>query len=207
MNSTREKILAAACDIYLIEGYKGLSMRKVAMGSKLSPTAIYRHFKNKEELHHEVLRGGFRTFDSYLQQALVGKSPMERLRLAAERFFRFATEQKKYYEILFLTMDHTVEHQVKGVLHDDAFASQRFMEERVRECIEEGSLKSDSASEVAMLLLATCNGFFGLYVSKKRKDTQKELHAKYLRMFDRLLAGLQTPSAGASLPLAKEATR
>lgn len=207
MDSTKESILAAACDIYLLEGYKGLSMRKVAMGSKLSPTAIYRHFKNKEALHHEVLRSGFRTFDSYLQQALAGKTPMERLRLAAERFFRFATEQNKYYEILFLTMDHTVEHQVKGALHDDAFASQRFMEARVRECMEDGSLKSDSAEEVAMLLLATCNGFFGLYVSKKRKDSHKAMHAKYLRMFDRLLAGLQSPTAGASLPLPQEADR
>lgn len=207
MDSTRESILAAACDIYLLEGYKGLSMRKVAMGSKLSPTAIYRHFKNKEALHHEVLRSGFRTFNSYLQQALAGTTPMERLRLAAERFFRFATEQNKYYEILFLTMDHTVEHQVKGALHDDAFASQRFMEARVRECMEDGSLKSDSAEEVAMLLLATCNGFFGLYVSKKRQDSHKAMHAKYLRTFERLLAGLQTSTPGAPLPIHEEADR
>jgi AcrR family transcriptional regulator len=191
MNATRESILGAACDIYLLEGYKGMSMRKVAMRIGLSPTAIYRHFKNKEELHHEVLRTGFRTFDSYLKKAQGEKSPMERLRLAADQFFRFATEQRKYYEILFLTMDHTVEHRVKGALNNDAFASQQFMEDRVRECMEDGSLKNDSPGEVAMLLLATCNGFFALYVSKKRKDTQKEMRAKYQRMFDRLLGGLQ----------------
>lgn len=191
MDSTRDIILAAACDIYLLEGYKGMSMRKVALRSSLSPTAIYRHFKNKEELHHEVLRSGFRTFDSYLQRALKGATPMERLQLAADQFFLFATEQKKYYEILFLTMDHTVEHTVKGVLSHDAFASQQFMEERVRECMACGALKEDSAEEVAMLLLSTSNGFFGLYFSKKRKDGQKEIRAKYQRMFTRLLAGLR----------------
>jgi len=207
MDSTRESILAAACDIYLLQGYTGLSMRRVAMGAGLSPTAIYRHFKNKEELHHEVLRSGFRTFDSHLQQSLAGDTPMQRLRLAAEQFFRFASEQKKYYEILFLTMDHTVEHQAKGVLHDDAFASQRFMEERVRECMADGSLKNDSPEEEAMLLLATCNGFFGLYVSKKRKDTEKAMHGKYLRIFERLLAGLQTPSAAPPLSFTQESAR
>lgn len=207
MNDTKDHILAAACDIYLLEGYRGLSMRKVAKGANLSPTAIYRHFTNKEELHQEVLRSGFRTFDSYLQQSLAGDTPLARLRLAAEQFFQFATEQSKYYEILFLTMDHGVEHQVKGALHDDAFVSQRFMEGRVRECMEDGSLKGDSAEEVAMLLLATCNGFFGLYVSKKRKDSKEELHAKYRRMFARLLAGLQPPAASASHPITTEDVR
>jgi len=71
MNGTKETILAAACDIYLLEGYKGMSMRKVANKAAISATAIYRHFENKEALHHQVLREGFRTFDSYLQPALV----------------------------------------------------------------------------------------------------------------------------------------
>lgn len=190
MKDTKEKILAAACDIYLEEGYKGMSMRQVAKRTGISPTAIYRHFQNKEALHHQVLREGFRTFDSYLQTSLAGKTGIERLQLAAERFFAFATEQKKYYEILFLTMDHTVEHKVKGALTHDATVSRRFMVERVQECMHERSLKEDDAEEVALLLLSTCNGFFGLYVSKKLNDNPVEMYAKYKRMFSRMLAGL-----------------
>lgn len=190
MNDTKEIILAAACDIYLLEGYRGMSMRKVAEKAGISPTAIYRHYENKEALHHQVLREGFKTFDSYLQPALAGNTPLDRLNLAAERFFAFATEQNKYYEILFLTMDHTVEHKVKGALVKDATTSQVFMVDRVRECMDEGSLKRDDPEEVATLLLATCNGFFGLYVSKKASDTPSAMKAKYDRMFRRLLNGL-----------------
>ncbi|KJS00004.1 MAG: hypothetical protein VR65_13840 [Desulfobulbaceae bacterium BRH_c16a] len=190
MNETKEIILSAACDIYLLEGYQGMSMRKVAVKAGISPTAIYRHYENKEALHHQVLREGFRTFDSYLQSALVGKTALDRLNLAAERFFAFATEQKKYYEILFLTMDHTVEHKVKGALVKDATVSKVFMVDRVRDCMLEGSLKQDDPEEVATLLLATCNGFFGFYVSKKASDTPQEMKAKYDRMYRRLLNGL-----------------
>lgn len=167
-----------------------MSMRKVAVKAGISPTAIYRHYENKEALHHQVLREGFRTFDSYLQSALVGKTALDRLNLAAERFFAFATEQKKYYEILFLTMDHTVEHKVKGALVKDATVSKVFMVDRVRDCMLEGSLKQDDPEEVATLLLATCNGFFGFYVSKKASDTPQEMKAKYDRMYRRLLNGL-----------------
>ncbi|MBU1566566.1 MAG: TetR/AcrR family transcriptional regulator [Proteobacteria bacterium] len=192
MNDTKENILSAACDIYLFEGYKGMSMRKVAERAGISPTAIYRHYENKEALHHQVLREGFRTFDSYLQPALAGQTALDRLNLAAERFFSFATEQNKYYEILFLTMDHTIEHKVKGALVKDATVSQRFMVERVRDCMQDGSLKVDDPEEVATLLLATCNGFFGMYVSKKATDSQLVMRAKYDRMYRRLMNGLQT---------------
>ena len=191
MSETKEIILSAACDIYLLEGYKGMSMRKVAQKAGISPTAIYRHYENKEALHHQVLREGFRTFDSYLQAALAGGSALERLNLAAGRFFAFATEQNKYYEILFLTMDHTVEHTIKGALFKDATVSQKFMVDRVRDCMSEGTLKDDDPEEVAMLLLATCNGFFGMYVSKKVSDEPAEMKAKYLRTYQRLLKGLQ----------------
>ncbi len=190
MEGTKEKIVAAACDIYLIEGYKGMSMRKVASRTDISPTAIYRHFANKEALHQQVLREGFSTFDSYLQGALVGTSPMERLDLAATQFFNFAVEQAKYYEILFLTMDHTVEHKVKGALKRDAMQSRKFMVERVMECMKDGSMKQDDPEEVALQLLSTCNGFFGLYVSKKVSGSRAEMKARYDRMYRRLLAGL-----------------
>lgn len=191
MNDTKEIILSVACDIYLLDGYKGLSMRKVAQKAGISATAIYRHYKNKEALHHQVLREGFRTFDSYLQPALVGVTGIDRLYLAAERFYLFATEQNKYYEILFLNMDHTVEHNVKGVLVKDSTVSQKFMVDRVKQCMDEGSLKQDNPEEVAMLLLSICNGFFGMYVSKKISDSPKEMKAKYKRMYNRLLQGLQ----------------
>lgn len=192
MVSTKENILSAACDIYLLEGYRGMSMRKVAAKAGLSPTAIYRHFKNKEALHRQVLREGFLTFNSYLQKALLAPSPRERLDESAEQFFAFATQQKKYYEILFLTMDHTVEHTVKGVLLDDATISLNFMVARVRECMDDGSLKDDDPEEVARLLLCTCNGFFGLYVSKKMSDPIEVMKEKYDRMYLRLMRGLRS---------------
>lgn len=190
MKNTKEIILSAACDIYLQEGYKGMSMRQVARRAEISATAIYRHFENKEALHHQVLREGFRTFDSYLQASLTGTTALDKLTLAAQRFFDFATEQRKYYEILFLTMDHTVEHKVKGALTQDATVSRHFMVDRVKDCMKEGSLKKDNPEEVALLLLSTCNGFFGLYVSKKIYDPLDEMQKKYHRMFGRLLVGL-----------------
>ena len=46
----RQEILDAARDILVREGYEGLSMRKVAERIDYSPTAIYLHFKDRDEL-------------------------------------------------------------------------------------------------------------------------------------------------------------
>jgi AcrR family transcriptional regulator len=57
----RQEILDAARDILASEGYEGLSMRKVARRIDYSPTAIYLHFKDRDDLVScvcEQLMGG-----------------------------------------------------------------------------------------------------------------------------------------------------
>lgn len=187
---TKTRILAVACDIYLEEGNKGLSMRKVAARAGLSATAIYRHFDSKETLHYQVLTDGFRTFGAYLYPALSADTPMARLNAAADGFFRFATEQSKYYELLFLTMDHSEEKKVQHTLNSEAHRTFDFMVQRVHECMDNGDLKPDDPVEIATLLLSVCNGFFGLYVSRKVEDDLTGMKARYDRMFKRILQGI-----------------
>lgn len=192
MIETKDKILSAACDIYLEEGIGGLSMRKVAGKVGISATAIYRHYENREALHHQVLVDGFRAFGSYLYPSLSGETPLDRINLAADGFFRFATEQSRYYELLFLSMDVVDEDKVKEVLKNEAKNTFGFVIERVEECMQAGVFKKDNPEEIAMLLLATCNGFFGLYISKKFEGSVEEMKALYDRTYQRILRGLVT---------------
>ena len=190
MIETKDKILSAACDIYLDQGSKGMSMRKVASKAGISPTAIYRHYDSKDALHHQVLIDGFRTFGSYLYPAIKGTSPLDRLNKAANAFFRFATEQARYYELLFLTMDATNEIMVDKALQKEALATYEFIINSVKECMDAGVFKVDNPEEVAMLLLSTCNGFFGLYVSSKFENNTEEMKEKFDRTYNRILNGL-----------------
>ena len=50
----REKILDAARDLFVSEGYEAVSMRKIADRIEYSPTAIYLHFKDKEAVMREL---------------------------------------------------------------------------------------------------------------------------------------------------------
>ena len=54
-NTTREKILDAALVSFAENGYKGTNLRDLAAGMGLSKSALYRHYKSKEDIWNAVI--------------------------------------------------------------------------------------------------------------------------------------------------------
>ena len=69
----RQQIMDAARDILVREGYDGLSMRKVAERIDYSPTAIYLHFKDRDDL--DLLRCARSSLGGLVQRARVAGRP------------------------------------------------------------------------------------------------------------------------------------
>jgi AcrR family transcriptional regulator len=190
VNDPRERILAEARDLYLAEGIEGLSMRKIGARIGVSATALYRHFKNKEELVGEILLDGVKMFARYLDDALRGQSAGERLTLAAEAFLRFGLEQPKHYEVFFLKRQPTAGLLVAEELENQRRATFRFLMDRVQECMEAGLLRKDKVSDVALLLLGQSQGMVSMHLMKKMKFTDQDFIAAYRAAVGRLLVGL-----------------
>jgi len=58
-SDTKNKILKVATTLFSQYGYKGASVRKIAAEVGIRESAIYNHYKNKEEIFLEVARGIF----------------------------------------------------------------------------------------------------------------------------------------------------
>jgi len=58
-SQTKQKILKVATTLFSQLGYKGASVRKIAKEVGIRESALYNHFKNKEEIFLEVARGIF----------------------------------------------------------------------------------------------------------------------------------------------------
>ena len=56
---TKEKILKVSTTLFSELGYKGASVRKIASTVGIRESAIYNHYKNKEEIFLEVAKGIF----------------------------------------------------------------------------------------------------------------------------------------------------
>ncbi|MFA0810807.1 TetR/AcrR family transcriptional regulator [Microbulbifer epialgicus] len=192
MSSTKDIILACARDQYLSDGYKGLSMRKIADKAGISATAIYRHFNNKEELFHKLVKKGFRTYTQYLTPALAESTAEMRFKKTMEYALNFILEQPKYFELIFVKSETKDELVNFDDLRIDSKISFDFYTARINECMDEGYLKKDNASEISVLLLASYTGFFALYTSGLLPRTDKEIRKLYWRTIDRILNGVVT---------------
>jgi AcrR family transcriptional regulator len=54
MDSTKEKIINAAIEIFIERGYSGSSISQIAKKANINQSLIYHHFKNKHDLWLEV---------------------------------------------------------------------------------------------------------------------------------------------------------
>ncbi|HSC88979.1 MAG TPA: helix-turn-helix domain-containing protein, partial [Polyangiaceae bacterium] len=99
---TREQLLRAARDVLLDEGLAGFSLRKVAAQCGISAPAIYRHFEDKDDLLAAAIQRGAALFTNYLLSALSEATPRERLQQLGQRYFRFAVENPRDYELIFV---------------------------------------------------------------------------------------------------------
>ena len=61
MNQTKTRILKESKNLFSELGYRGASVRKIASSVGIRESAIYNHFKNKEEIFLEVAKDIFRT--------------------------------------------------------------------------------------------------------------------------------------------------
>lgn len=98
----KEQIAQAGLDVIASQGVKGLSIARVATRIGLVPSAIYRHFTNKEELLDCIL--------GVIEERLLGNvavaknlrvSPMERLKMLLDLHVRFIRENKGVLRIIF----------------------------------------------------------------------------------------------------------
>jgi AcrR family transcriptional regulator len=97
----RRKILSAARELFVTEGYEKVSMRKIARKIEYSPTTIYHHFRDKAELLDCVCResqlGLLRTVEGL---ASTQSEPVELLRQYAFAYARFGLEHPEDYKLM-----------------------------------------------------------------------------------------------------------
>ena len=100
----RQEILAVSRKIIAEEGFGALTMRKLAERIGYSPAAIYLHFRNRDEIAHEVSRAGYADLFAALSAAVAGKpsEPASRLRALCQAYVRFGLENPQTYSLIFM---------------------------------------------------------------------------------------------------------
>ena len=203
MSEQRERILNAACDLYLSGGLEGFSMRKLARSIGVTAPALYRHYESKEKLLHDVMAQAYERFAQYLYRSLVGTSPAERMRLAGEGYLDFALEHPKLYDILFASPDIHGIGEVSDELEALGCAVGQFWHDRVRECMDHGILRDGDPEAVSMTMWGHAHGLLVLHrrgvLAGGGVGSDDEFRKLFQASGIRLLEGLATPEHMADL--------
>ena len=144
-SETRDKILDAARELFVTEGYEGVSMRKVAEKIEYSPTAIYVHFADKEELFRELCHEDYAQLAQVFQSSMISSDPLERLKQIGAIYVDFGTRYPNHYKFMFMTPHpphelDKVDQKVMGNPEMDAYA---FLKWTVQQAIDAGYLREE----------------------------------------------------------------
>jgi len=169
-SETRDKILDAARELFVTEGYEGVSMRRVAEKIEYSPTAIYLHFADKEELFRELCYQDYARLAEVFQSSVMSADPIERLKQIGTVYIDFGIRNPNHYKFMFMTphppqeVDDS-ECDVHGNPEKDAYA---FLKWAVQQAIDAGRFREElrDAELISQTLWASVHGVISLEIAK-----------------------------------------
>lgn len=195
MTSLRERIAAAAQQLYLQEGLDGVTMRRVARAVGVSAPALYRHYRSKDELLDEIMKAGLRILEDYLKPALEARTSYRRLVELTENYLRFALEQPQYFDFAFLLPGRSLD-RVREEIDKPPWATFRMAVDQVAACMAEGIFRADDPLETAVTIWAEAHGLVTLFRTGRFGPDTEIFRQTYRRSVHQVLDGLTTEPPG-----------
>jgi len=108
----RRQLLDVALAEFAEQGYNGVSMDQVAEAAGVTKPVLYQHFRSKRALYLELVDDVADRLESAVVKATadVG-SPREQVEAGFRVYFRFVTEHRDAYRLLF-TADNRRDHEM-----------------------------------------------------------------------------------------------
>ena len=167
----RAEILQAAERIFVLEGYEGATIRKIADEVGVSSTALYMHFRDKDQILLEICTEVMERLLSLNSE--ISARPIDsvsRVRLMLEAYVRFALSHPNAYRLVFCASPLAGSAHKRDATNDiGANCFERFSGV-VREIAAEGRLRTGDSRTAALTLWAACHGLVALMITKPSFD-------------------------------------
>lgn len=193
MSDLKTRISHAAHHLFLTNGVEGVSMRKIADRVGVTATAIYRHFRDKDEILDELINAGLAILSDYLAPALKAEEPFQRLSGLIDAYLQFALEQPRYFDLAFLIPSPTT--RMSDELERHNRSTFKLAIEQVALCMETGVFRKGDPIETAVLLWSTAHGLVTLHRMNRFGEDVDEFRRIYRATIDRVIQALRSEAA------------
>jgi AcrR family transcriptional regulator len=158
----RRKILDAAHDLFAREGYERVTMRRIAEAIEYSPTTIYNHFEDKDDLVQSLCDADFARLLGALLAQPAPEDPVEQIRQLGLAYARFGVDYPNHYRFMFMTpakFEHIHELSASG---RQAFG---LLRSAVQRALDTGAFRPADGDAVAQVLWASLHGVVALLIT------------------------------------------
>ncbi len=157
----RRTILDAASELFVREGYKSFSMRKLAQRVDCSHAYIYLHFKDKQHLFDCLVEDSFTQLAQALQRLQNGdrrKDPISLLKKAARIYIDFGLRNPSAYEFAFIIRRTGPARPWKP---HPTFA---FLRNTIKRCVDEKRFRAVNVDTATQAIWAAVHGVTSLLI-------------------------------------------
>lgn len=188
----RGEILRAAERIFIAEGYQGATIRKIADEVGVSSTALYMHFRDKDEILLEICDNAIaKLLKSNSEISTRPIDAVSRVRLMLDAYMSFALENPNAYQLVFCGHSGLVSEDKQMVTEALGDSCYDVFVGTVREIGATGRLRTGTVESAAQAMWAACHGLVALLLTKPNFHWAPTDELRGV-MLDGLLHGLVT---------------
>jgi AcrR family transcriptional regulator len=158
----RRKILDAAQELFASEGYERVTMRRIAEAIEYSPTTIYNHFEDKDELCYALCEEDFKRLLSAIAEHPAPQDPVEWIRQLGRAYAAFGRENPNHYRFMFMTPAKFEQPHEAALPAQEAFG---FLRVAVARAIEQGRFTPGNPDTMAQVLWSGLHGAVALLIT------------------------------------------
>jgi AcrR family transcriptional regulator len=157
----RRKILDAARELFTRDGYERVTMRAIAEAIEYSPTTIYHHFEDKDDLVYGLCQADSeRLLGAFRAQGRPG-DPIEWIRQLGRAYAAFGARYPNHYRFMFMT-PHPHDDPEKVPAGEQTYA---LLREAVMAGVAAGRFRDLPADTLCQVLWACVHGATALLIT------------------------------------------
>lgn len=173
LQSVREKVLAAAVQLFATYGYHAATMRVIARMAGIQAASIYYHYANKQALLVEIMEAHMLQLNENLER-IVSKqdSVQQRLYEAIANHIRLHTTFKSEFFIID-TEIRALEDKNRGNILALRDKYENMLQKLLREGMEQGILRETDEKVSSYAIIAMCTEVAGWFRPSGRLSVQQ----------------------------------
>ena len=184
----KQRILTCALDELQRSGVERFSLRAVGVAAGITPMAVYRHYRNRDDL---LAAAGEEAFSAWKARigAIKAAHPLDWLRQGSRSYVEFALDEPAFFDACFVLRT-----SVERLYPADFIAGKSpvvaVVVKRIEEAQAQGALAPGDALEAAMSLWSQLHGLAMLHRSGRFAMKRADYLGLCARCVELVLAGL-----------------